>query len=180
MKCPRCKTAALRPTMIEEYLPAMGCGDCRGTLVSLLYYRHWAETQKPVTEESGDSSPGTAVEATDTTTALTCPKCGRIMMKYQVSGGVSNRLDVCGLCDEAWLDGGEWELLEALQLSHRMPTIFTEEWQRRIRHELSEETRRSVLVRRIGEEGAARVEEFRNWLVNNEHRSQIMTYLYRS
>ena len=33
--------------MIEEYLPAMSCGHCEGSLVSLLYYRHWAETQKP-------------------------------------------------------------------------------------------------------------------------------------
>jgi Zn-finger nucleic acid-binding protein len=92
---------------------------------------------------------------------------------------VSNRLDVCSLCDEAWLDGGEWELLEALQLSQRLPAIFTDEWQRRIRHELSEETRHSFLARLIGAEDAARVEEFRSWLAANEHRSQIMTYLYR-
>ena len=39
MKCPRCKTPELLPTMIEEYLPAMGCGTCHGSLVSLLYYR---------------------------------------------------------------------------------------------------------------------------------------------
>jgi Zn-finger nucleic acid-binding protein len=166
--------------MIEEYLPAMGCGTCQGTLVSLLYYRHWAETQKALGEPSADAGSAAAVEATDTTAALTCPKCGRIMMKYQVSGAVSNRLDVCSLCDEAWLDGGEWELLEALQLSHRMPAIFTDEWQRRIRHELSEETRRSGLVRTIGDRDAARVEEFRSWLDRNAHRSQIMTYLFRS
>src|SRR5262245_49245085 len=180
MKCPRCKTPELRPTMIEEYLPAMGCGTCQGTLVSLLYYRHWTETRKSLGESSADSKPAMAVGATDTAAALTCPKCGRIMMKYQVSGGVANRLDVCSLCDEAWLDGGEWELLESLQLSHRMPAIFTDEWQRRIRHELSEETRRSGLVRMIGDHDAARVEEFRSWLDGNSHRSQIMTYLYRS
>ena len=31
MKCPRCKTPELMPTMIEDYLPAMGCGTCNGT-----------------------------------------------------------------------------------------------------------------------------------------------------
>ena len=46
MKCPRCRTPDLKPTLIEEYLPAMGCETCHGSLVSLLYYRHWAETQK--------------------------------------------------------------------------------------------------------------------------------------
>ena len=28
MKCPNCKTPDLKPTMIEEYLPAMGCETC--------------------------------------------------------------------------------------------------------------------------------------------------------
>ncbi len=46
MKCPHCHTTDLLPTMIDDMLPAMGCGTCHGALVSLLYYRHWAEAQK--------------------------------------------------------------------------------------------------------------------------------------
>jgi Zn-finger nucleic acid-binding protein len=178
MKCPRCKTPELRPTMIEEYLPAMSCETCEGSLVSLLYYRHWAETQKPPAQNA-QLATAAAVETIDTMTALTCPKCSRIMTKYKLTGGVSNRLDVCSLCDEAWLDRGEWELLETLQLSHRMPAIFTDQWQRRIRHELSEETRRSILKRTIGDAGAAKVEEFRAWLRDQKHKSDVMAYLYR-
>jgi Zn-finger nucleic acid-binding protein len=178
MKCPHCKTSDLKPTMIDEYLPAMGCGTCHGCLLSLLYYRHWAETQK----EPATAAPNAqaALETTDTTTAITCPKCARVMAKYKLSGRVSNRLDVCSTCDEAWLDGGEWELLEALHLSHKIPTIFTDAWQRRIRRELTEESRREILARMIGADGTARVEEFRAWLAKNQHRSSIMTYLYRS
>ena len=181
MKCPRCQSPELQPTMIEEYLPAMGCGTCKGSLVSLLYYRHWAETQKHFVQspEASASKPASAVATNDTTAALTCPKCARIMMKYKVTGALSNRLDVCGLCDEAWLDGGEWELLEALQLSLRLPAIFTDAWQSQIRRELAEESRRSVLARRIGEASMARVEEFRDWLADNKHKSEILTYLSR-
>jgi Zn-finger nucleic acid-binding protein len=179
MKCPRCKTSDLKPTMIEEYLPAMACPTCQGSLVSLLYYRHWAETQKPpLVDEAPDLS--TVPQTPDTTTAITCPKCDRIMTKYKVSGRVANRVDLCPVCDEAWLDDGEWELLEALQLTHKMPAIFTDEWQRRIRRELSEETRRSILKRMIGEEGVVKVEEFRGWLTQNDHKSDIMVFLYRS
>lgn len=178
MKCPRCKTPDLKPTMIEEYLPAMACATCQGSLVSLLYYRHWAETQKlPSAEDAPAFS--TVPQATDTTVALTCPKCDRIMTKYKVSGRVANRVDLCPVCDEAWLDVGEWELLEALQLTHTMPSIFTDEWQRRIRRELSDETRRSILKRTIGEEGVAKVEEFKAWLTQSEHKPDIMVYLYR-
>ena len=163
--------------MIEEFLPAMGCGTCHGSLVSLLYYRHWAETQKPPPGEAG--SAAAAPEPSDTTAAITCPKCARVMAKYKLSGRVSNRLDVCSTCDEAWLDGGEWELLESLHLSLKISTIFTDAWQRRIRRELTEETRRSILARMIGQGGVAKVEEFRAWLAKSGHKSHIMTYLYR-
>ena len=177
MKCPHCQSADLKPTMIEEYLPSMGCGTCHGSLVSLLYYRHWAETQKPAPAEARPAAPQ---DATETTKAIMCPKCSRLMTKYKLTGGVSNRVDVCATCDEAWLDGGEWELLESLQLSLNLPAIFTEAWQRRIRHQLTEETRRSILTRLIGEDGTVRVEEFKAWLANSEHKSHILTYLYKS
>lgn len=178
MKCPRCKTPDLKPTMIDEHLPAAGCASCHGSLVSLVYYRHWAETQKPASESNADDTT-ISIETTDTTTALMCPKCSRVMMKYKLTGTVSNRLDVCSLCDEAWLDGGEWELLEALQLSLLMPAIFTDAWQRRIRREVVEGTRRQVLERMIGDDGVAKVEEFKEWLTQNKHKSDIMVYLYK-
>jgi Zn-finger nucleic acid-binding protein len=178
MKCPRCKTADLKPTMIEEQLPALGCVNCQGSLVSLVYYRHWAETQKPAQPEPPAES-ASAVPTTDTTTAITCPKCGRLMTKHKLAGSVANRVDVCGSCDEAWLDRGEWELLEALQLSRSMPSIFTDQWQRRIRREMSDDVRRSILKRTIGEDASSKVEEFREWLTQNRHKSQILSYLYR-
>jgi Zn-finger nucleic acid-binding protein len=168
--------------MIEEDLAALSCPGCQGSLVSLLYYRHWAETQKPPAgaRDPGEEETTITLETTDTTTALMCPKCSRVMMKYKLTGTVSNRLDVCSLCDEAWLDRGEWELLEALHLSHEIPSIFTEAWQRRIRHELAEGTRRLSLARLIGDGAVARVEEFAAWLRGNKHKSRILQYLYRN
>jgi len=180
MKCPRCRTSDLKPTLIEEYLPAMACDTCHGSLVSLLYYRHWAETQK-LAANGENTTPPTAgpVATSDSTGALVCPKCERVMAKYKLTGTVANRVDVCSTCDEAWLDGGEWELLEALQLSHELPAILTDAWQRRIRREQSEGTRRSILVRMIGEDGTTRVEEFKDWLGRNQHKSHVLAYLYR-
>ena len=155
MKCPVCKTPELRPTMIEELLPAMGCEQCKGSLVGLLYYRHWAEHHKR------------------------CPKCERIMTKYRLSGTVANRLDVCSICDEAWLDGGEWQLLEQLQLSDKLPAVFTDAWQRKIRTESSERMRQEILRRDIGAEDAGKVETIRTWLSGHPAKSMILTYLYR-
>lgn len=177
MKCPVCKLTDLRPTMIEELLPSMGCEKCKGTLVALLYYRHWAEHHKPAPELN---APSTVTEVpADTTNALRCPKCERIMTKYRLSGTVANRLDVCSLCDEAWLDGGEWELLEQLQLSDKLPAVFTDTWQRKIRKEGSERTRQEILRRTVGDTDATKVESIRAWLNDHPAKSTILTYLYR-
>lgn len=177
MKCPVCKTPDLHPTMIEELLPSMGCGQCKGTLVALLYYRHWAEHHKPSHEAN---APATLAEVpADTTNAIRCPKCERIMTKYRLSGTVANRLDVCSLCDEAWLDGGEWQLLEQLQLSDKLPAVFTDTWQRKLRQEGSERMRQEILRRDVGAETANKVESIRGWLNDHPAKSTILTYLYR-
>ena len=177
MKCPACNTPDLRPTMIEQLLPAMGCEQCKGSLVGLLYYRHWAEKHKPQQETS---APAEVTEAPDdSSSALHCPKCHRIMTKYRLSGTVNNRLDVCTICDEAWLDGGEWELLEQLQLSDKLPSVFTDAWQRKLRTEASERTRQEILRRTVGAEDANKVEALRIWLNGHPAKSTILTYLYR-
>lgn len=178
MQCPLCKVQELKPALIEEQLPALGCPQCKGSLVSLLYYRHWAETYRSEANEPPHIDTA-AVQASDTSAALHCPKCTRFMTKFKVAGSVANRLDVCPACHEAWLDCGEWELLEALQLSHRVPSILTDKWQRQIRHELTEETRRNVLKRSLGDEAAERVEAFREWLTTQAKKPEILTYLYR-
>jgi hypothetical protein len=43
MLCPKCRHIELQPTKIDDGLPAMGCPSCEGSLISLLYYREWAE-----------------------------------------------------------------------------------------------------------------------------------------
>ena len=127
MHCPACRTTRLQPARLEDGLLGHDCAQCQGTLVSLLHYRDWAERQ-PAHETSVELAA--EAEAGETSHALSCPKCAKLMSKFQISGARANRLDLCGTCDEAWLDSGEWQLLKALELSQRMPAIFTDAWQR--------------------------------------------------
>jgi len=177
MQCPKCKHTELRAARIEIDLPAAGCANCKGALVSLLYYRDWTErhASDPVSLAHDHS---VAEDAPDTSTAINCPKCGRLMTKYKISGAVSNRLDVCPGCDEAWLDGGEWELLKALELAHKMPQVFTEQWQRNIRKQVAEDTRRAILRKAIGAGALDHTEEFKRWLHEQPRRNDILTFLH--
>jgi Zn-finger nucleic acid-binding protein len=177
MKCPTCKNVELRAARIESDLPAAGCPTCNGALVSLLYYRDWAERHANDAVELATNHT-VVEEVQDTSSAITCPKCARLMTKYKMSGFVANRLDVCPGCDEAWLDGGEWELLKALELSRKMPLVFTEQWQRSIRKQIAEETRRGILKKAIGDIATERVEEFKTWLKAQQRRNDILVYLH--
>jgi Zn-finger nucleic acid-binding protein len=130
MKCPKCKTDNLTPTKLEQDFPSMGCKSCQGTLISLIYYRDWAE--RSTLPLAIDQLELEQVEDNDSKVALTCPKCGRVMNRYRISDQHQNRLDMCFSCGEAWIDSGEWDLLKSLDLIKNLPVIFTESWQKKI------------------------------------------------
>ncbi len=174
MHCPACRTTRLQPAKLEDGLLGHGCPQCAGTLVSLLHYRDWAERQP-----ANEAAPALLAEEEtgETRHALSCPKCAKLMSKFQISGTRANRLDLCGSCDEAWLDHGEWQLLKALELSRKMPAIFTDAWQRQVRQEASEDARRQRFSRIAGEEAIARADEVRAWLKDHPQRRELLFYI---
>ncbi len=175
MKCPKCKTAPLRPTRFDGGLPAYGCSSCNGALISLMYYRDWVERSCGKIDEQVEAAA--AAEPADTSVAISCPKCGRLMSKYRIGNSANNSLDLCASCDETWLDNGEWELLQSLQLDGELARIFTDEWQRRVRKELSETARRERLRKLVGDEDLARAEQMRAWLKSNPYRAEILFFV---
>ncbi|WP_160152911.1 zf-TFIIB domain-containing protein [Microbulbifer sp. ALW1] len=175
MHCPKCRHEYLKPTRFEEGLPVMGCPKCEGALLSLLHYRDWSER---VNLDSGEEPAQAEISSdTDTKTAISCPKCSRLMAKYSVSGSLDTRLDLCGNCDEAWLDGGEWQLLKSLELGNQVPSVFTEQWQRKVRSEKTELNRINRLKKVVGESDTERALEIKTWLKDNKNKATILHFL---
>ena len=175
MICPKCKDSTLQPTKLEASLPAMGCPKCDGALLSLLYYRDWIERTQPEALENPVDASTTAEN--DTKTALSCAKCSRLMTKYSVSGTLGNRIDLCSSCDDAWLDGGEWQLLKSLELANQLPSVFTDTWQRTVRNEKVEIGRIDRLKNIVGEDDANKAVELKKWLTDKEHKATILHFL---
>lgn len=175
MFCPKCKSNSLLPTKLEEGLPVLGCSECSGSLVSLLYYRDWLERTTP--DFSMDANANLSCEENDSKSAVSCPKCSRLMTKYLVAGSEKSRLDLCVHCDEAWLDGGEWRLLKSMDLGDRLPSIFTDQWQRKVRQEQVEINRMDRLRRVVGDADAERAAEVKSWLRSNADRAAILHFL---
>ena len=175
MQCPKCRNIDLKPTKMEEGLPVMGCPECEGSLLSLLYYRDWAERNEPV-EQSDKVNADVTVES-DAKTALSCPKCSKLMTKYSISSDHKNRIDLCGFCDEAWLDGSEWKLLKSLELAHKLPKVFTDQWQRNVRGQKMETMKVERLKKLVGESDTAKAVEIRDWLKNHEKKVPIVQFI---
>lgn len=176
MQCPSCAHSRLQATRLDHGLPALGCVDCGGALVPLLAYRDWVDRTVPVNSEP-DLTAITRQTDQDSRRALRCPKCSGLMTKYRIQSDQNNRLDLCDHCDEAWLDGGEWALLKALQLSDQLPKIFTEAWQHRISHEQGEQQLINRFKQRLGEADLAKAAAFRDWLNDHEKRADLLFFI---
>jgi len=173
MDCPQCKTGyPLEPRQLESGLFAAGCNGCGGALLSLINYRFWAETH-----ETESSMQKVSVEVEDNTSARICPKCSRLMTKFHIALDTANKIDLCVHCDETWLDKGEWRLLKQLDLHNKLPSIFTEAWQRNIRHQKQADSERVYFENILGTETFEKVNGFRQWLDNEAEKETILHYL---
>jgi Zn-finger nucleic acid-binding protein len=177
MNCPNCKSTRLIAMKLETGLPAHGCKQCGGAVIPLLYYRDWAERFADTELETDHSFDAQLVAENDSKTALHCPKCTGLMTKYKITGCTHNRLELCDACDEAWLDGGEWELLKALQLSKNIPDVFTQVWQNKISKEQANKQLKDRYSKIIGAEDIEKVEAFRNWINEHKNRAEILFYI---
>jgi Zn-finger nucleic acid-binding protein len=172
MKCPQCKGYQLEPKEIESGLIAGSCVKCEGSLLSLMNYRFWADQHIEV--EAVDDGE---VIAEDCAGAKACPKCGRLMTKFQIGGESGNKIELCTGCDEAWLDKGEWQLLKKLDVHDKLPKIFTDAWQRNIRIERQEKKLKARYQYKLGVEDFDKVDGFKQWLDQHPEKSEIKQYL---
>ncbi|MBL8296760.1 MAG: zf-TFIIB domain-containing protein [Rhodanobacteraceae bacterium] len=172
--CPHCKDRRLNPARIENDLPAMSCDGCGGSLLSLVAYRHWRESQP---EHAVDDVAEYGLdEVKDTSIALCCPKCRHFMTKFRVSADAQNQIDLCVHCDEAWLDHGEWQLLDRLALAGKLTQVFTQPWQNRVRSTQAERRAEQLWSERLGPH-YPRAHELREWLRRNPQAREILAYI---
>lgn len=173
MHCPTCQSTPLEPVELEQGLVAAGCPRCNGALLALIQYRYWMDNHQSDVLEKSEDPP--AVEEPEG--AKLCPKCRALMTKYRVGADTDNRLDLCAHCDEAWLDGGEWQLLKQLDLHDQLPLLFTEAWQRNIRLRKEKFNMEKHFTQLIGEGDFPKVEEFKNWIDQHPAAAHIKHYI---
>ncbi|HUQ09986.1 MAG TPA: zf-TFIIB domain-containing protein [Steroidobacteraceae bacterium] len=177
-QCPQCADSTLVHTLLTENLAAYSCGQCLGTLVSLVSYRAWRESATGKHAMHDVPVAQADMEAPDSVGAKNCPKCRALMSKYRVSSEQANRLDYCAHCEEIWLDDGEWQLVESLAVSGELTKVFTQAWQQNVRAGVSHAMEEQRLHELLGPDHD-RVVEFADWLANQPARQEILARLIR-
>ena len=177
MQCPSCNTGTLLPTRIAPGGPACyQCNQCQGALLSIAPYLDWAK--------SAGAHPTPAapldMDSTDTKHALACPKCSRIMLRYNALADKAHGLDYCFHCEEVWLDAGEWQYLVHQGLHTRITAISTDPYQRRLREQAQRDAARERFRASVGDASFATVEQFRTWLADQPNKAQILRFLVQS
>lgn len=180
MDCYNCENARLNPVKLDFGLAARECSTCSGLHIDLLSYRSWREdnAEKLTASEQQDSS--TCVEqvsATDNKKALICKRCSKFMLKYKVSTDHDNFIDLCTGCDDAWLDGGEWQLLKQLQLAGKLTQITTEPWQRHIREQAAENNFNQSYQSKLSESDFTKLKETCDWIDQHSEKQELLKYL---
>ncbi len=174
MKCPKCTGRDLRATKIEDDLAVLGCDNCHGSLLPLMQYRQWVEVHPVEVEHEEDRQ--CSVETDETSTALQCPKCSSLMMKYRISSATENRVDLCASCYDLWLDSGEWQLIKQLEMQGMLPSIFSDFWQDNIRTELFEKSYHERYEAIFGDD-YVKIRDFKSWLDDLEKKQAVVNFL---
>ena len=174
MFCAHCSNTRLEPRELATGLVAAVCPTCEGSLLSLMNYRFWVDRFATDTEQKADAS---STDVAESESVNCCPKCNRLMTKYQIGLGSEHKLDLCAACDEAWLDRGEWQLLASLDLQGKLPKIFTDAWQRNIRKQRQEQALNERYEKLLGAGIFNQAKEFKQWLYKQPQRDAIKQYL---
>lgn len=174
MNCPSCKKRTLIPTKLAYGLPSFSCNSCGGSLIEILSYRMWCEGN---TEKQAKKYQAKEISTTDSKHTLVCPKCDKIMTKFQMSADTTNKIDLCSQCGRFWLDGGEWNLLGNINLENDITSIFNEPWQKLIKKQLSLKSFEDKYRERIGEVDFIKAKNFRNWVNTHSNKKILLEYL---
>ena len=172
--CPKCSGTELRHTLVTGTLPAHSCYRCKGILVSLVAYREWKERVGSLRRSENHNAIVAPVK--DTKDAILCSKCRNLMTKYRVSAEMPNRIDFCSRCEDVWLDGGEWELIEALVGSDQLTNITTQPWQYRLTSETTKKMELDRLKKQLGTD-FEKVIGLSEFLDGHPARLEILAYL---
>jgi len=176
MKSPLYPNLNMLETTINEGPKVWQCPQSKGIYIRFADYRQWLRTVETDTDTTTKDFQPIEVTPEDAR-AKSCPESGGILRRYHISSDLPIHLDWSPSSGGIWLDGGEWDILVEHSLHTQLHNIISDSWQRNIRKEATETRRKERLEDKLGEADYQKVSDFKTWLSNHLHRSEILAYL---
>lgn len=175
MLCPVCKSAVLVDKELELGLKGHSCNQCSGNWVRFHDYIEWKKAGETSYQVSAQD-PSYDLEY-DNKKANFCPDCGRILIKYKVSGAIPFYVDQCGSCNGLWLDRSEWEVIVGNKLQYQVNDFFTTEWQGKIRREMTAQWFEESYRKKFGDDNYNKLKEIRRWIYEDKQKGEMISFL---
>ncbi|MBT8045393.1 MAG: hypothetical protein KJO79_10620 [Verrucomicrobiae bacterium] len=174
MKSPVKSHLPLEPVTLDDALTAFRCPETGGHWIPLENYWDWKSTHPDGTSEN-DPSPEPPSGEFDDCVKL-CPVTGTIMTRYRVGVDIDFRVDR-SITGGIWLDGGEWEVLQAGNLHRELHRIFTAPWQKAVRTLEQAAHYDTMLETHLGEDLYKRLSSLREDLREHPARGEALAFL---
>ncbi|MBK1853999.1 hypothetical protein JO972_03460 [Verrucomicrobiaceae bacterium 5K15] len=176
MKSPVGSHQELVQTELDEGLIAFRCPESGGHWIPVENYWQWLPLS---TQEGKSDTPAAQTDAplSEFNDAVKlCPATGTIMTRYRVGHGLDFRIDR-SITGGIWLDGGEWEALQAGNLHNELHLVFTAPWQQAVRNAEHAAQYDAMLREKLGDDLYQRLSDIRDELVDHPAKAEAVAYL---
>ncbi|NJL87785.1 MAG: zf-TFIIB domain-containing protein [Leptolyngbyaceae cyanobacterium SM1_1_3] len=185
MECPKQKGVRLNEGQLAAGPTAYGCPECHGNWISTEHYSRWQAEQSPPERASvAEVAPSMveldfAASELDNRAAL-CPDCSHYLVRARVNlKHTAFYLERCPNCKGIWCDRGEWQVLQQLGLHTHIDSVFSSEWQNRVRELEQAERERQATADKLGLDLAQQVFQLAEKLENHPNGDFGVAYLMR-
>ena len=184
-QCPKEGDIDLQDNQLAPGLAVHGCPSCGGSWIPPENYADWQRQQNdpdaPIRVAVLPLSLHTGFEpaALDNRAAL-CLDCRSYLVRGRITlPQGSFYVERCPNCNGIWCDGGEWEILQQLDLQAHIDYIFSADWQSQVRELEHTERERMATIDKLGPDVAQRVFELADLLEQHPNGDFGVAYLMR-
>ncbi|MBD2110796.1 MULTISPECIES: zf-TFIIB domain-containing protein [Cyanophyceae] len=184
-QCPKEGDIDLQDSQLSPGLAVHGCPSCGGSWIPSEHYADWQRQQndpeEPIRVAVLPLSLSTSFQpaALDNRAAL-CLDCRSYLVRGRITlPQGSFYVERCPNCNGIWCDGGEWEILQQLELQTHIDYIFSADWQAQVRELEHTEREKLATIDKLGPDVAQRVFELADLLEQHPNGDFGVAYLMR-
>lgn len=184
-QCPKEGNIDLQDDQLAPGLSVKACPSCSGAWIPPEDYITWQRQQVDPDAPNKVSVLPLAVStpvqlaALDNRAAL-CPDCRSYLVRGRITlQQGSFYVERCPNCNGIWCDGGEWEILQQLDLHTHIDYIFSADWQALVRDLEHGERERQATIDKLGVDIAQRLFELAELLEQHPNGDFGVAYLMR-